>query len=123
MKRIRNIVIGIIFLWIGSIIGYQIGSNTSRNNSVIKCIKYKEKQIKSSIASNPKKLASSNKKNGVERFLKTGHLVPDEAHFNDSAKILECKRFHFKLSPPRSNGWTDGWIELKGNGKWYIKIF
>jgi hypothetical protein len=111
-----------ILFFIVTTISYQIGLYVSKYQDIKKCIKYKEAEIKNSIKLDPEKFAESNFKNGVKLFLKTGYLVPEPHYCDDIENILKRKRFHLKLSPPRSNGWADGWIELKYNGKWYIKI-
>ena len=122
MKQLhKRIIITILFL-LGIIISYQTGLYVSKYQDIKISIKYKETEIKNSIKLNPEKFARSNCNNGVKLFLESGYLVPEPHYIDEMKSILERKRFHFKLSPPRSNGWADGWIELKDDGKWYIKI-
>lgn len=58
----------------------------------------------------------------TKRFLKTGHLVPDDNHYYNLEEVIGRTYYHFKLDPPHSKYWKDGWVELQKDGKWYIKI-
>lgn len=124
MKKIKPIAIIVISLLIGGYIGYLIGLEVMRRRDASICIKYRDKQIKNILKSAPPGTVYANSgPDGVERFLKTGFLVPEMKHYINLEEALEGTLYHIKFSPQRTTGWNDGWIEQKDIDEWYIKHY
>lgn len=115
MKKRIFILIGATLAVMGILAGI-------RYQNVRKLIAEKEAHIKARLAAAPSDAYLSNYKDGVQRFMETGELVPKAVYFVSPAKFQQLETYLIRVHPRHTTHETDGWVGLQKDGNWFVKM-